>query len=123
MRELQFQAQGRVAECGVVFDKIRDSLDIVVAEFVAAVETSRKDKLKLTRSQLTTGEAWMGRDATKLGLVDQPETVDSVSARLIGRPPTAYRLFDLAKKSDHYSGRAHALGARAPSAAPAMSCG
>lgn len=77
--------------------KIRDSLDIVLAEYVAAVESSRQGKLKLNRAQLTTGEAWMGRDAYALGLVDAPEDVSSASTRLLGGAPTAYRFFDLAK--------------------------
>lgn len=78
-------------------EKIKDSLAAVLDEFVAAVEIARKPKLKLDRAQLTTGEAWMGREAFALGLVDGPDDIDTVSARLIGAPPTAYRVFDLSK--------------------------
>lgn len=78
-------------------EKIKDSLAVVLDEFVAAVQTSRKSKLKLDRAQLTTGEAWMGREAFDLGLVDGPEEIDSAATRLIGSQPTAYRHFDLAK--------------------------
>ncbi len=76
--------------------KVRDSLNIVLDEFVAAVEESRKDRLKLSRQQLTTGEAWMGRDASRFGLIDGADEADAVAERLLGRPPSAYRRYDLA---------------------------
>lgn len=80
---------------GADVQKIKDSLDIVLAEFVAAIEDARKAKLKLTREQLTSGEAWMGRDAFGLGLVDGPEEIDAFAVRHLGSLPAAYRFFSL----------------------------
>lgn len=77
--------------------KIRDSLDIVLVEFLAAVQKSRGTRLQLTRDELATGEAWMGIEAKKLGLTDGPGDLGSVFSKLLGNAPTAYRQFDLAK--------------------------
>lgn len=78
--------------------KIRDSLDVVLAEFVAAIEAARQGKLTLTRAQLVTGEAWMGRDAVKLGLVDTAEDIDSYARRILPGGPSAYRIYPLSKE-------------------------
>lgn len=77
--------------------KIRESLEIVLEEFVEAVETSRRGKLRLSRAELATGEAWMGRDARRLGLVEPAAEINEVMSRLLGRPAEAYRQVDLSK--------------------------
>lgn len=77
--------------------KIRDSLEVVLAEFIATVEKSRGARLRLARDELATGEAWMGIDAERLGLTDGAGDLGSVFSRLLGGTPTAYRQFDLAK--------------------------
>lgn len=77
--------------------KIRESLEIVLAEFLAAVVNSRGTRLQLARDELATGEAWMGIDAERLGLTDGAGDLGSVFSRLLGGTPTAYRQFDLAK--------------------------
>lgn len=77
--------------------KIHASLMIVLEEFVEAVETSRRGKLRVSRAELTTGEAWMGRDAQRLGLVEPPAEIAEVMTRLLGRPAEAYRQVDLSK--------------------------
>ncbi len=89
--------------------KVEKSLHLVLDEFVRAVETARKSKLKLERAALTTGEAWMGSEAEALGLIDHPESIDNASRRMLGASPTAYRRFDLAK----------AAGATPPPSPPA----
>lgn len=77
-------------------EKIESSQKLVLAEFLAAVENARAGKLKLTREQLATGEAWMGRDAFALGLVDEPEDVDTTMRRLV-KGLSSYRFYDLSK--------------------------
>lgn len=77
--------------------KIRESLDIVLGEFVEAVETSRREKLRLSRTELTSGEAWMGRDAQRLGLVEPAAELREVMASLLGGPAKAYSQVDLSK--------------------------
>lgn len=77
--------------------KIRDSLGIVLVEFLAAVQQARGPRLHLSRDALATGEAWMGIEAEKMGLTDGAGDLGSVFGRLLGSAPTAYRQFDLAK--------------------------
>ncbi len=53
--------------------------------FADEVIAARGDRLHIARTDLTTGEAWSGADALRLGLVDDVGTVESVLARYDAR--------------------------------------
>jgi protease-4 len=54
--------------------------------FASEVVKQRGAKLKMTREELASGEAWPGTAAVKLGLVDEFCTLESVAARYGGKP-------------------------------------
>lgn len=54
--------------------------------FATEVIGRRKDRLKLTRDELSTGEVWTGTEALKNGLIDELCTVESVAAKYDATP-------------------------------------
>lgn len=55
------------------------------AIFADEVIATRGDRLRIKRVELTTGEAWSGADAKRLGLVDEVGTLESVLAHYDAR--------------------------------------
>jgi len=67
-------------------DKIFSLVYELGGTFANEVMDKRKDKLKLTRDELATGEIWTGTLAVKNGLVDEICTIETVAAKYDAQP-------------------------------------
>ncbi|MBK6616157.1 S49 family peptidase [Ottowia sp.] len=61
--------------------KVFDLVGELGGTFAAEVQSRRKERLKLTREELSTGEVWTGTQAVKNGLIDEICTLESVASR------------------------------------------
>lgn len=67
-------------------DKIYSLVNELGGTFAQEVIDKRKDKLKLSRDELATGEVWTGTLAVKNGLVDEICTIETVAAKYDATP-------------------------------------
>jgi protease-4 len=67
-------------------EKIYSLVNELGGTFTTEVIEKRKDKLKLTRDELATGEVWTGTLAVKNGLVDDICTLETVAAKYDATP-------------------------------------
>ncbi len=67
-------------------DKIYSLVNELGGTFATEVIDRRKDKLKLSREELATGEMWTGTLAVKNGLVDEICTIETVAAKYDATP-------------------------------------
>lgn len=59
---------------------IQSMVDKLANVFADEVLGSRKGKITLSRAALTTGQVWVGAEATQLGLIDKIGTIDEVAS-------------------------------------------
>lgn len=73
-------------------DKVLSLVNELGGTFAQEVMDKRKERLKITREALATGEVWTGTEALNLGLIDQIGTLETV-AESFGATPRDYGPF------------------------------